>query len=121
MKTYPMLSFRCDTKLHKSIRQEAKRRNMTVSAFIKEALEQHVTTTHQESTPIVDSKTTFRVPVWISGIYEFIAQASNAEEAATIVEDSGFQIDYKRLEREVDWDYESFEIGDIEHIENASL
>ena len=42
MKTYPMVSFRCDTQLHKSIQREAKRRNMNVSEFIKEAVTFHL-------------------------------------------------------------------------------
>ena len=42
MKTYPMVSFRCGTQLHKSIQREAKRRNMNVSEFIKEAVTFHL-------------------------------------------------------------------------------
>ena len=42
MKIYPMVSFRCDTQLHKSIQREAKRRNMNVSEFIKEAVTFHL-------------------------------------------------------------------------------
>jgi predicted HicB family RNase H-like nuclease len=42
MKTYPMLSFRCDTQLHKTIQREAKRRKMNVSEFIKEAVTFHL-------------------------------------------------------------------------------
>ena len=42
MKTYPMVSFRCDTQLHKLIQREAKRRKMNVSEFIKEAVTFHL-------------------------------------------------------------------------------
>jgi predicted HicB family RNase H-like nuclease len=42
MKTYPMVSFRCDTRLHKSIQREAKRRKMSVSELIKEAVTFHL-------------------------------------------------------------------------------
>ena len=42
MKTYPMVSFRCDTQLHKHILREAKRRKMNVSEFIKEAVTFHL-------------------------------------------------------------------------------
>ena len=42
MKTYPMVSFRCDDRLHKSIRREAKRRKMSVSELIKEAVIFHL-------------------------------------------------------------------------------
>ena len=38
MKTYPMLSFRCDDELLKQIRKEVKRRDMNTSEFIKEAV-----------------------------------------------------------------------------------
>jgi len=42
MKTYPMVSFRCDTQLHKHIQREAKRRKVSVSEFIKEAVTFHL-------------------------------------------------------------------------------
>ena len=42
MKTYPMLSFRCDDKLLKQIRKEAKRRDISTSEFIKEAVTFHL-------------------------------------------------------------------------------
>ena len=42
MKTYPMVSFRCDNQLHKTIQREAKRRKMNVSEFIKEAVTFHL-------------------------------------------------------------------------------
>ena len=42
MKTYPMVSFRCDTQLHKSIQREAERRKMSVSELIKEAVTFHL-------------------------------------------------------------------------------
>ena len=42
MKTYPMLSFRCDDKLLKQIRKESKRRGMNTSEFIKEAVTFHL-------------------------------------------------------------------------------
>ena len=42
VKTYPMLSFRCDDKLLKQVRKEAKRRGMNTSEFIKEAVTFHL-------------------------------------------------------------------------------
>jgi len=42
VKTYPMLSFRCDDKLLKQVRKEAKRRGMNTSEFIKEAVSFHL-------------------------------------------------------------------------------
>ena len=42
MKTYPMLSFRCDYKLLKQIRKESKRRGINTSEFIKEAVTFHL-------------------------------------------------------------------------------
>ena len=42
MKIYPMLSFRCDDKLLKQVRKEAKRRGMNTSEFIKEAVNFHL-------------------------------------------------------------------------------
>jgi hypothetical protein len=42
MKTYPMVSFRCDTDLLRQIRREAKRRDMNTSEFIKEAVTFHL-------------------------------------------------------------------------------
>jgi len=41
-KTYPMVSFRCDTDLLRQIRREAKRRDMNTSEFIKEAVTFHL-------------------------------------------------------------------------------
>jgi len=38
IKIYPMISFRCDEKLLKKIRREAKRREINTSEFIKEAI-----------------------------------------------------------------------------------
>jgi hypothetical protein len=42
MKTYPMVSFRCDTRLRRDIEREAKRRDMSVSELIKEAVAFHL-------------------------------------------------------------------------------
>lgn len=42
MKTYPMMSFRCDDKLRRSIEREAKRRDMSISELIKEAITFHL-------------------------------------------------------------------------------
>ena len=43
MKTYPMLSFRCDERLRRELEREAKRRDMSVSELIKEAVNFHLT------------------------------------------------------------------------------
>lgn len=42
MKTYPMVSFRCDQRLRRDIEREAKRRDMSVSELIKEAVAFHL-------------------------------------------------------------------------------
>lgn len=42
MKTYPMLSFRCDERLRRELEREAKRRDMSVSELIKEAVTKHL-------------------------------------------------------------------------------
>ena len=42
MKTYPMVSFRCDNQFRKAMEREAKRRDMSVSELIKEAVEFHL-------------------------------------------------------------------------------
>jgi predicted HicB family RNase H-like nuclease len=42
MKTYPMMSFRCDDKLRRSIEREAKRRDMSISELIKQAITFHL-------------------------------------------------------------------------------
>ena len=67
-----------------------------------------------------EGKKKYIVPVWISGVYEFIVEASSAEEAGELVYDHGYPIDYDRLRKEVTWDYGAFEIGDVETIEEAS-
>jgi predicted DNA-binding ribbon-helix-helix protein len=41
-KTYPMVSFRCDNNFRKALEQEAKRRNVSVSELIKEAVTKHL-------------------------------------------------------------------------------
>lgn len=66
------------------------------------------------------TKKKYIVPVWISGVYEFIVEASSAEEAGELVYDHGYPIDFDRLRKEVTWDYGAFEIGDVETIEEAS-
>jgi ribonuclease PH len=43
MKTYPMLSFRCDERLRRELEREAKRRDMSISELIKEAVNFHLT------------------------------------------------------------------------------
>jgi len=43
MKTYPMVSFRCDQQLRRNLEREAKRRDMSVSELIKEAVTFHLT------------------------------------------------------------------------------
>ena len=42
MKTYPMVSFRCDDRLRRNLEREAKRRKMSVSELIKEAVTFHL-------------------------------------------------------------------------------
>ena len=42
MKTYPMVSFRCDDRLHKSIRREAKRRDISIGELIRQAITNHI-------------------------------------------------------------------------------
>jgi predicted HicB family RNase H-like nuclease len=42
MKTYPMVSFRCDARLRRNLEREAKRRDMSVSELIKEAVTFHL-------------------------------------------------------------------------------
>jgi predicted transcriptional regulator len=42
MKSYPMLSFRCDNDFRKALEREAKRRDMSVSELIKEAVAKHL-------------------------------------------------------------------------------
>jgi hypothetical protein len=43
MKTYPMVSFRCDNQFRKAMEREAKRLDMSVSELIKEAVAFHLT------------------------------------------------------------------------------
>jgi predicted HicB family RNase H-like nuclease len=38
MKTYPMISFRCDNDFRKALEEEAKRRDISVSELIKQAI-----------------------------------------------------------------------------------
>jgi predicted DNA-binding ribbon-helix-helix protein len=42
MKTYPMVSFRCDNQFRRALEREAKRRDMSVSELIKEAIITHL-------------------------------------------------------------------------------
>lgn len=42
MKTYPMVSFRCDDRLRRNLEREAKRRKMSISELIKEAVNFHL-------------------------------------------------------------------------------
>jgi hypothetical protein len=42
MKTYPMVSFRCDNQFRRALEREAKRRDMSVSELIKEAVTFHL-------------------------------------------------------------------------------
>jgi predicted HicB family RNase H-like nuclease len=43
MKTYPMVSFRCDNDFRKALEREAKRQGISVSELIKQAVMQHLT------------------------------------------------------------------------------
>jgi len=42
MKTYPMVSFRCDTQLHKHIQREAKRQGISIGELIRQAIASHI-------------------------------------------------------------------------------
>lgn len=42
MKTYPMVSFRCDNEFRKALEREAKQRGISVSELIKQAITQHL-------------------------------------------------------------------------------
>jgi predicted DNA-binding ribbon-helix-helix protein len=42
MKTYPIVSFRCDNQFRKAMEREAKRRDISVSELIKEAVAFHL-------------------------------------------------------------------------------
>ena len=42
-KTYPMISFRCDNQFRRALEQEAKRRDISVSELIKQAITTHLT------------------------------------------------------------------------------
>jgi len=42
MKTYPMVSFRCDNQFRRALEREAKRRDISVSELIKEAVTKHL-------------------------------------------------------------------------------
>lgn len=44
MKTYPMMSFRCDEKLQRSLNREAKRQGISVGELIRQAITQHLNT-----------------------------------------------------------------------------
>ena len=44
MKTYPMISFRCDEDLQRIIKREAKRQNISIGELIRRALDEHVKT-----------------------------------------------------------------------------
>lgn len=67
-----------------------------------------------------EGKKTYRVPVWMSGVYDFIVEASSPEEAGELVYNHGYPIDYDRLKNEVHWDFGSFVVGDVETIEEAN-
>jgi predicted HicB family RNase H-like nuclease len=42
-KTYPMVSFRCDTQFRRQLEQEAKRQNISVGELIRQAITNHIT------------------------------------------------------------------------------
>ena len=42
MKTYPMLSFRCDSKLLKALQRQAKQQNISIGELIREACTNHL-------------------------------------------------------------------------------
>jgi predicted HicB family RNase H-like nuclease len=42
MKTYPMVSFRCDDKLRRSLEQEAKRQGISIGQLIRQAVNQEL-------------------------------------------------------------------------------
>jgi predicted HicB family RNase H-like nuclease len=42
MKTYPMLSFRCDSKLLKALQRQAKHQDISIGELIREACTNHL-------------------------------------------------------------------------------
>ena len=58
----------------------------------------------------------YRIPVWISGVYDFIVEAPDAEGAWETVRFGEVAIDYDRLRKEVYWDFGAFEVADVEEI-----
>jgi len=42
MKTYPMLSFRCDSKLLKALQRQAKQQDISIGELIREACTNHL-------------------------------------------------------------------------------
>ena len=42
MKTYPMLSFRCNKKLQEAIKLEAKRQKISVGELMRQVLSNHI-------------------------------------------------------------------------------
>ena len=42
MKTYPMVSFRCDDRFRRTLEREAKRRDISIGELIRQAITSHI-------------------------------------------------------------------------------
>lgn len=52
MKTYPMVSFRCDKQFRRELEREAKRQDISVGELIRQAITNHITKdNHATQTP----------------------------------------------------------------------
>lgn len=56
MKTYPMVSFRINEQFRKTVQREAKRRGISVSKLVKEALIFYLDGSHKERLEWVDNE-----------------------------------------------------------------